>query len=59
MKFTLTFKTPDLIGQAVENLSDYYEMMDCTKKFIEYGETITVEFDSELGTATVLPVKRR
>ena len=30
------------------------EAVEFAKKFVEYGETIVVEFDTEVGTATVL-----
>jgi hypothetical protein len=84
MIFTLTFKTPDVIDQAYDQVNyDPQTQCDCedicvdcsrlieqaednkneissfSKKFVEYGECITIEFDSDLGTATVLPVKRR
>jgi len=35
-----------------ESKAEIEKMAD---KFIRYGELITIEFDSELGTATVIP----
>lgn len=59
MKFIVFFKTPDAVDYAVEDLSE--EEQDIAKqfarKFVEYGENLQVEFDTEKGTATVLPVK--
>lgn len=33
-----------------------YEAKLLTKKFVRHGEYITVEFDTEAGTATVVPI---
>ncbi len=68
MKFTLNFKTPDVLEHAMENLRDYMdesmdeddkdELIEEAKNFasrwIEWGEGISVEFDTEAQTATVL-----
>lgn len=32
------------------------ELITFTKKWVKYGETITVEFDTEKGTAIVVPL---
>ena len=62
MKFSITFKTPDAVEEAIydhtydDNKQE--EMRALTDKFVRYGELITVEFDTETGTATVVPVKR-
>ena len=33
------------------------EMRKCIDKFVQYDEYITVEFDTELGSAVVVPIK--
>lgn len=35
------------------------DCLDLTDKFVSWGEYIAVEFDSEAGTATVIPVPKR
>lgn len=59
MKFTVTFKTPDAVDYAIEDLSEeeQEEAKETARKFVEYGEYITVKFDTETQTATVVPLK--
>lgn len=59
MKFTVTFKTPDAVDYAIEDLSEEEreEAKETARKFIEYGEYVRIEFDTETKTATVLPVR--
>lgn len=62
MKFRLTFKTPDVTAQIPADMSLEYEernsrlweAIDFANKFLMYGESITVEFDTNARTATVL-----
>lgn len=56
MKFSVYFKTPDALDYALDGLSEdeEREARDFAGKFIEYGECITVEFDTEEGTATIV-----
>jgi hypothetical protein len=59
MKFRVTFKTPDALVNAVEaeverHSNLYAEAMDCAAKWMKYEEYITIEFDTETGTATVV-----
>jgi len=59
MKVRLTFKTPDVVDDAIEQdgLEDYeVEIHKACDKWVRYGEYLTVEVDTEAGTATVLPV---
>jgi hypothetical protein len=57
MKFILSFKTPDVLDAALEEHNDDCDAIEQTaEKFIKYGECISIEFDTEEGTATVLPV---
>lgn len=69
MKFTLTFKCPDVLDQVdnpepnedpyiEEEWDKYYsnkaEISKIVEKFIRWGELITVEFDTETLTAVVI-----
>ena len=66
MKIRITFKTPDAVDDAIndleldENLDEEakLEVLDSVtefiNKFVKYGELITVEFDTEDKTATVV-----
>lgn len=40
-----------------ECLTNIDTIQKAAEKFIRYGECITIEFDSEMGTATIIPVK--
>lgn len=56
MKFTLSFKTPDVIDQALEDIDEEDQREDIKRvadKFLQYGEYLRVEFDTEAQTATV------
>ena len=53
MKFTLSFKTPDVTDQLDEDQKEEAETV--LKKFLEYSEYVCVEFDTETMTATVVP----
>jgi len=67
MKFTVTFKCPDAVQEAIDmalkwsddpeddDLRDACE--DVSEKFVQWGEMVTVEFDTDGQTARVLPVK--
>jgi len=49
MKFRLTFNTPDVFDQLVETTDDQDELDVCTtlaESYVEYGEYITIEFDT-------------
>lgn len=57
MKFTVHFKTPDALDYALEDERDEDKqdaMREVAEKFIKYGENVVIEFDTVLGTATVL-----
>jgi hypothetical protein len=32
------------------------QMLACADKFVQFGKQITIEFDTETGTATLVPV---
>lgn len=71
MKFRITFKTPDVVEDAIRkavssnssseeenDLDDLrFECEDVVEKFVKYNELITVEFDTESSTATVIKAK--
>jgi hypothetical protein len=68
MKFTLTFKTPyatDAIDNQLDAEHNDGERREALKasmthlahKFVKYDEYVTIEFDTETQTATVLPVR--
>lgn len=61
MKFTVSFKTPDALDDVLVDYShaDHQVMREVGEKFIQYGEYLNVEFDTEKQTATVLPVRGR
>jgi len=55
MKFYAHFKTPDVLDYALEYMSED-EREDCkafAAKWIDYEECVSIEFDTEAGTATV------
>lgn len=56
MKFTLMFKTPDVLEQLKEDVqSSELEIAEkLASKFLKYDELIEVEFDTEKQTATVV-----
>jgi hypothetical protein len=59
MKLHITFKTPDAVDYAVDEHGQEFkeEIKKTTNKFVRYGELVTIEFDTETQTATVLPVR--
>ena len=63
----ITFKTPDAVDGAVDNLLEFTggldederealreESKEALQKWIRYGELITIEFDLKAGTAKVV-----
>ena len=54
MKFTLSFKSPDVLDQLTEDEQE--EAKKVIEKYIKWSEYISIEFDTELKTATVLEV---
>jgi len=60
MKFQVTFKDPDCMVECGNPSIDYLDQLsrkalELTVEFIEFGECITIEFDTDKGTATVVP----
>jgi len=65
MKFVVTFKTPNALDDIIdyeefENEEEREEQREALQviadKFLKYGELISIEFDTEVGTAKVLKV---
>jgi hypothetical protein len=58
MKFTLTFKQPDVFDQ-LDDLSE--EERDSAERlardYVQYSEYINVEFDTEAGTAKAVKLR--
>lgn len=63
MRIGLTFKTPDALDSAVEDIvgkdeDETFELQDKARralsKFIRYGEYVSIEVDIETGEATVM-----
>lgn len=56
MKVYINFKTPDALRYALEDVpEDEREVTEAQlENWIEYGESITVEFDLEKNTAKVI-----
>jgi hypothetical protein len=48
MKFNVLFKTPDAVEYATDDLSleEKEEALATARKFVQYGEYITIEFDT-------------
>ena len=61
MKIRLTFKCPDVVDDAVRDLDDsiVYDVKRACEKWIEFGEYLTVEIDTNTGTCTAIEAKRR
>lgn len=58
MLFRLTMKTPDALQHAIEDATDdsdaRIKMEDLASEWMEYGEYITVEFDTDKKTCVVV-----
>lgn len=56
MKFTVTFKTPDAVHYATEDMDEDQraEAQRVASLFVKYGEVVRIEFDTDKETATVL-----
>jgi UDP-3-O-[3-hydroxymyristoyl] glucosamine N-acyltransferase len=58
MKFTLSFKSPDVFEQFqyMSNIhpNDHEACKAAAEKYVKYGEYVTIEFDTETGDAKVI-----
>ena len=61
MKIRIGFKTPDAVFYALKNLSEdeKIEAENLIKTWVEFGECLDVEVDTETKTCVVLPVQIR
>lgn len=59
MKFTVTFKTPDVLQYATADATDgeQQDIKRTVAKFVKFDELVTIEFDTQAQTAVVLPIK--
>lgn len=60
MKIQMTFKSPDVVYNSLRDAGidpnePPIEVEDLLETFIKYDEYVTIEFDTEQGTATVVP----
>lgn len=60
MKIRLTFKTPDVVEDAMEG-QEYTDeqkaaIASVCRKYVEYGEYVTISLDTDTGTAKVVPL---
>ena len=60
MKLILTFKTPNVVSEAIENqCSQQIKALEVAElelklaKWIDYGEYVTLEYDTETNTIEV------
>ena len=55
----LTFKTPDAVDEALNDVPEEQrdEARAAAEKWVEYGEYLYVDIDTEKGTCTPVPVK--
>ena len=51
MKFTLSFKTPDVFDELEMSAEDFEYAKDFAEKYVRWGECITIEFDTVAKTA--------
>ena len=63
-KLQITLKNPDSVWDSIRdagidpNKVDESVFGEVLNKFVEYGEYVTIELDSETGTASFIPVNR-
>ena len=55
MKFTLTFKTPDVLDQLEGELEET-KAREFADHWIKYGEYVTIDFDTTTETVEVRKV---
>lgn len=59
MKIRLSFKTPDVIDEAIKDIEDediQFEAKSVCEKFVQWGEALVIEVDTETKEAKVIPV---
>lgn len=71
MKFKVLFKTPDTLSQSINQVIDQLEitdedqkhqltmqLMELAQDYISYGEQVTLEFDTDVGSVRVKQCRR-
>lgn len=61
MTITIHFKTPDAVDYALEDMEDDESeilIREKLRKWIRYGECVSIQFDLETMTATVLETEK-
>jgi len=53
MKFSLSFKTPDVTDQIEGSEDEIESAREFLERWLEYNEYVTIDFDTKKGTATV------
>jgi hypothetical protein len=59
MKLKITLKDPDGVYESIKNAvdsTDFEFIEEQCKPWIKYGEYVTIEIDTDAGTATVCKV---
>ena len=59
MKVKISFKTPDVLDYALNDIDDEADkaaLTELASEYIQYEEYLTVEFDTVAGTATVVTI---
>lgn len=59
MDILIHFKTPDAVDHALDGLTPEQKRaaLEAIRKWVEFGECVTVEIDTETGEACVVPVR--
>jgi len=59
MKIKVTFKTPDALDYALDGVPEEEReaVEEKCAKWFRYGECVTIEVDTDAGTAVVLPAR--
>ena len=60
MRFNVMFKTPEAAEYTLDRIDrdsdDFYKARELLGRFIQYGETVNIEFDTDSETARVVEV---
>jgi hypothetical protein len=60
MRIKVTLKTPDVVNNALEDSGldkdseEYIELEELMNKYFNYGETLTVEFNTDTKNCVVM-----
>lgn len=54
MKFCITFKTPDVLDQIDDDHYPRKELERFLDRWVTYGEYVTIEFDTDAGSARII-----